>query len=177
MRKWHEHLSGISSTYKMCVCTDAARPCYWNWKFPRGCKDLFCQFIPSLLLFEHWYPGLIDAGHSVSCYHQKKNNVWEICVLLAFVLHCLAHHRPPSRHCGEVPFLLSDFCLSFQEWRHAHGMRCLGIPNTAHFANVTQIEDAVSRKSRWHFFAQGLCYKNAGICWLGPGMYYPTTGD
>lgn len=26
-------------------------------------------------------------------------------------------------------------------------MRCLGIPNTAHFANVTQIEDAVSRKS------------------------------
>lgn len=35
-----------------------------------------------------------------------------------------------------------------QEWRHAHGMRCLGIPNTAHFANVTQIEDAVSRKSR-----------------------------
>lgn len=34
----------------------------------------------------------------------------------------------------------------FQEWRHAHGMRCLGIPNTAHFANVTQIEDAVSRE-------------------------------
>lgn len=33
-----------------------------------------------------------------------------------------------------------------QEWRHAHGMRCLGIPNTAHFANVTQIEDAVARK-------------------------------
>ena len=30
------------------------------------------------------------------------------------------------------------------EWRHAHGMRCLGIPNTAHFANVTQIEDAMS---------------------------------
>lgn len=26
-------------------------------------------------------------------------------------------------------------------------MRCLGIPNTAHFANVTQIEDAVSCKS------------------------------
>lgn len=25
-------------------------------------------------------------------------------------------------------------------------MRCLGIPNTAHFANVTQIEDALSRK-------------------------------
>lgn len=25
-------------------------------------------------------------------------------------------------------------------------MRCLGIPNTAHFANVTQIEDAVACK-------------------------------
>ncbi|KAK8788216.1 hypothetical protein V5799_022008 [Amblyomma americanum] len=31
-----------------------------------------------------------------------------------------------------------------KEWRHAHGMRCLGIPNTAHFANVTQIEDALT---------------------------------
>uniref|UniRef100_A0A2K5RV95 Matrin-type domain-containing protein n=1 Tax=Cebus imitator TaxID=2715852 RepID=A0A2K5RV95_CEBIM len=36
------------------------------------------------------------------------------------------------------------FQQHFAEWRHAHGMRCLGIPNTAHFANVTQIEDAVS---------------------------------
>lgn len=35
-----------------------------------------------------------------------------------------------------------------QEWRHAHGMRCLGIPNTAHFANVTLIEDALARKSK-----------------------------
>ena len=32
----------------------------------------------------------------------------------------------------------------FAEWRHSHGMKCLGIPNTAHFANVTQIEDAMS---------------------------------
>ncbi|NWR09519.1 SF3A3 factor, partial [Paradoxornis webbianus] len=36
------------------------------------------------------------------------------------------------------------FQRHFAEWRHAHGMRCLGIPNTAHFANVAQIEDAVS---------------------------------
>jgi len=36
------------------------------------------------------------------------------------------------------------FQRHFAEWRHAHGMRCLGIPNTAHFANVTQIEDAIS---------------------------------
>ncbi|XP_022100701.1 splicing factor 3A subunit 3-like isoform X1 [Acanthaster planci] len=36
------------------------------------------------------------------------------------------------------------FQRHFAEWRHAHGMRCLGIPNTAHFANVTLIEDALS---------------------------------
>lgn len=35
------------------------------------------------------------------------------------------------------------FQRHFSEWRHAHGMRCLGIPNTAHFANVTKIEDAL----------------------------------
>uniref|UniRef100_A0A673GY23 Matrin-type domain-containing protein n=1 Tax=Sinocyclocheilus rhinocerous TaxID=307959 RepID=A0A673GY23_9TELE len=40
------------------------------------------------------------------------------------------------------------FQRHFAEWRHAHGMRCLGIPNTAHFANVTQIEDAVSLWSK-----------------------------
>lgn len=34
------------------------------------------------------------------------------------------------------------FQRHFAEWRHAHGMRCLGIPNTAHFANVTSIADA-----------------------------------
>ena len=37
-----------------------------------------------------------------------------------------------------------EFQKHFSEWRHAHGMRCLGIPNTAHFANVTVIEDAIS---------------------------------
>ena len=34
--------------------------------------------------------------------------------------------------------------LFVKEWRHAHGMRCLGIPNTAHFANITSIEDALA---------------------------------
>ncbi|XP_067947719.1 splicing factor 3A subunit 3-like [Watersipora subatra] len=38
------------------------------------------------------------------------------------------------------------FQRHFAEWRHAHGMRCLGIPNTAHFANVTSIKDA---KTLW----------------------------
>lgn len=32
----------------------------------------------------------------------------------------------------------------FQEWRHAFGMRCLKIPNTAHFKEITKIEDAIS---------------------------------
>merc|ERR1712194_564061 len=32
----------------------------------------------------------------------------------------------------------------FQEWRHAFGMRCLGIPNTSHFKEITKIEDAIS---------------------------------
>jgi len=36
------------------------------------------------------------------------------------------------------------FQRHFAEWRHAHGMRVLGIPNTAHFANVTEIDDAMS---------------------------------
>jgi len=31
----------------------------------------------------------------------------------------------------------------FQEWRHAFGMRCLKIPNTVHFKEVTKIEDAI----------------------------------
>lgn len=30
----------------------------------------------------------------------------------------------------------------FQEWRHAFGMKCLKIPNTPHFKEITKIEDA-----------------------------------
>ncbi|ELW71014.1 Splicing factor 3A subunit 3 [Tupaia chinensis] len=36
------------------------------------------------------------------------------------------------------------FQWHFAERRHAHEMRCLGIPNSVHFTNVTQIEDAGS---------------------------------
>lgn len=35
------------------------------------------------------------------------------------------------------------FQRHFSEWRHAQGMTALGIPNTAHFANITKIQDAV----------------------------------
>ena len=36
------------------------------------------------------------------------------------------------------------FDRHFQEARHAQGMRCLGIPNTKHFHDVTRIEDALA---------------------------------
>lgn len=31
----------------------------------------------------------------------------------------------------------------FQEWRHAYGMKCLQIPNTVHFKEITSINDAL----------------------------------
>ncbi|KAL3689105.1 hypothetical protein R1sor_015414 [Riccia sorocarpa] len=34
----------------------------------------------------------------------------------------------------------------FKEWRHQHGMRCLGIPNTKNFHEITSIKDA---KALW----------------------------
>jgi len=42
----------------------------------------------------------------------------------------------------------------FQEWRHAFGMRCLGIPNTRHFQDIVKINDAIVlwnklRKDKW----------------------------
>lgn len=36
------------------------------------------------------------------------------------------------------------FDKHFQEWRHAHGMRCLGVPNTKHFHDITLIEDVLA---------------------------------
>ncbi|CAK9192058.1 hypothetical protein BDL97_01G100600 [Sphagnum fallax] len=32
----------------------------------------------------------------------------------------------------------------FKEWRHQHGMRCLGIPNTKNFHEITSIKDAIA---------------------------------
>eukprot|EP01041_Mallomonas_annulata_P035870 gene35870-58885_t len=34
------------------------------------------------------------------------------------------------------------FDKHFQEWKHAHGMRSLGIPNTKHVHDITLIADA-----------------------------------
>ena len=35
----------------------------------------------------------------------------------------------------------------FQEWRHAYGMRCLKVPNTLHFKEITRISEVLERKS------------------------------
>lgn len=33
----------------------------------------------------------------------------------------------------------------FSEWRHSYGMKCLRIPNTIHFKDITSINDALAR--------------------------------
>ncbi|RUS18002.1 splicesome-associated protein, partial [Endogone sp. FLAS-F59071] len=49
----------------------------------------------------------------------------------------------PCEICGNYVYMgRKAFDKHFQEWRHAHGMRCLGIPNTRHFHEITMIEDA-----------------------------------
>jgi len=46
--------------------------------------------------------------------------------------------------CGNTPYLgRRAFERHFQEWRHAYGMRCLGIPNSKHFNEITSIRDAL----------------------------------
>lgn len=45
--------------------------------------------------------------------------------------------------CGDFSYKgRRNFDRHFQEWRHAHGMRCLGIPNTKHFHDIILIQDA-----------------------------------
>ena len=60
------------------------------------------------------------------------------------------HHSHPattttSRYkceiCGNMSYWgRRAFDRHFQEWRHAYGMRCLKIPNTKHFHDITLIE-------------------------------------
>jgi hypothetical protein len=44
--------------------------------------------------------------------------------------------------CNSTYFGRRDFDRHFQEWRHAYGMRSLGIPNSKHFHDITRVEDA-----------------------------------
>ncbi|ORY95836.1 hypothetical protein BCR43DRAFT_459761 [Syncephalastrum racemosum] len=49
----------------------------------------------------------------------------------------------PCEICGNYVYMgRKAFDKHFQEWRHAHGMRCLGIPNSRHFHEITKIDDA-----------------------------------
>ena len=51
--------------------------------------------------------------------------------------------------CGGASYMgRRTFDRHFQEWKHAHGMRSLGIPNTKHFHDVTRIADAVALYGR-----------------------------
>jgi splicing factor 3A subunit 3 len=36
------------------------------------------------------------------------------------------------------------FDRHFQEWKHSYGMRCLGIPNSKHFHDITNIDDVLT---------------------------------
>ncbi|KND01586.1 SF3a splicing factor complex subunit PRP9 [Spizellomyces punctatus DAOM BR117] len=59
----------------------------------------------------------------------------------------------PCEICGNFVYMgRKAFDRHFQEWRHAHGMRCLGIPNTRHFHEITLIEDAYAL---WERLKQG----------------------
>jgi len=47
--------------------------------------------------------------------------------------------------CGDYTYSgPRNFERHFTEWRHAYGMRALGIPNTKHFMHITKIEDALA---------------------------------
>lgn len=49
--------------------------------------------------------------------------------------------------CGNASYWgRKAFERHFQEWRHSYGMKCLKIPNTVHFKEVTSIEDALNCK-------------------------------
>eukprot|EP00978_Attheya_sp_CCMP212_P047980 scaffold456928_cov51-Attheya_sp.AAC.1 len=59
-----------------------------------------------------------------------------------FKLHGLNHFFK-CEICGNESYRgRRNFEKHFTEQKHAHGMRCLGIPNTQHFHGVTNIQDA-----------------------------------
>jgi splicing factor 3A subunit 3 len=51
----------------------------------------------------------------------------------------------PCEVCGNYVYLgRKAFDQHFMEWRHAHGMRCLGVPNTRHFYQITKIDEVLA---------------------------------
>lgn len=44
--------------------------------------------------------------------------------------------------CGNFVYMgRRAFDQHFYEWRHSHGMKCLGVPNTSHFFQITKIDE------------------------------------
>ena len=43
----------------------------------------------------------------------------------------------------------------FQEWRHAHGMKCLRLENSKHFHEITRIQDALELDKK---LKQDVCF-------------------
>lgn len=71
----------------------------------------------------------------------------------------------PCEICGNFVYMgRKAFERHFQEWRHAYGMRCLGITNTLQFQEVTKIADALARKSINSMFSYPL-YTYSLIVW------------
>ncbi|CAA9987517.1 splicing factor 3A subunit 3, putative [Plasmodium knowlesi strain H] len=51
--------------------------------------------------------------------------------------------------CGNYSYFgRAQFEKHFYEWRHSFGMKCLNIPNTLHFKEITKIDDALNLYER-----------------------------
>jgi splicing factor 3A subunit 3 len=51
----------------------------------------------------------------------------------------------PCEICGNYIYMgRKAYERHFQEWRHSYGMKCLGIPNTKHFQDISHIDDAIA---------------------------------
>jgi splicing factor 3A subunit 3 len=57
----------------------------------------------------------------------------------------------PCEICGGFVYMgRKAFERHFQEYRHAHGMQSLGIPNSRYFQDITSIADAYARENFLH---------------------------
>eukprot|EP00919_Chromeraceae_sp_WS-2016_P062278 GHVR01147485.1.p1 GENE.GHVR01147485.1~~GHVR01147485.1.p1 ORF type:complete len:633 (-),score=152.06 GHVR01147485.1:37-1893(-) len=64
--------------------------------------------------------------------------------------------------CGNYSYWgRKNFERHFSEWRHAYGMRCLKIPNTTHFKEITKIEDALNLYEKLKHEAEEKAFKPA----------------
>ena len=51
----------------------------------------------------------------------------------------------PCEICGGYEYAgRKAFDSHFSEWRHSHGLKCLGIPSTKHFSHVIKISEAIA---------------------------------